>query len=994
MARFTTSARTIDMLGRQQIAGIPTAISELFKNAYDAYARSAVVDYYPDQNLLILRDDGIGMSATDFETRWLTVGTDSKTAGSSLRALEPPEGLRPRTPLGEKGIGRLAIGSLGLQTLVLTRPRYEIDGRRLTTVALLSWRMFTAPGITLDEIVVPVEQLDYDRETLTSGLINSLTRRIEENLDVLNGKLAPDLRAAVKSDLALLRQVNVESLTRLPGPQLVGTGHGTQFLVTPVDESLEAEISEGAGSASQLVKLLMGFSNTISPLASRPEFRTAFVKRKTDEDPQDLIGSNQFFNPEDFRLADHEVEGRFDERGTFRGTVRIFGGDPKSCNIPFPAGASAPTRCGPFGIRFGYVQGNQRESVLSSDEWVAIDRKLKKIAGLYIYRDGIRILPYGNSDVDYLGLEERRSKNVGYYFFSYRRMFGAVNIDSGSNPDLQEKAGREGFRENLAYRQMVAILQNLFLRLAAQYFRGDSQHGREFLDQRDQNASSVRRRREGAVQPKRNKFQRDLEEVIGRFAEGEPVRAVADIMQSFNAELVELDCLKSSDAVHELVVVDRRVREALVRVQSRYTVTRPVGVGIARNLQRDYASWQRLYDDFLVSTVAPAEQAVDKELAERATRIGDNAQQRLRREASNELSAIVGRWQVGASAVAKLATEAGSRALALIQDAIRQADSAAEDATRRIQQSIGLSHDEILTERRRARDDLQRELSKLRIRIDSLLPILSQLMMDPEAATQEIEALEDELLALRDEADTDLELAQLGRAVEIINHEFAASISGVRNSIKALRPWARSNSKLATIEKTLSASFEHLDAYLTLFTPLQRRLYRRPVSIQGGEVSRFIHDLFDERAGRQDTLIASTTSFDRQALVGYPSTLYPVFINLVDNALFWLSDRPQPRIIELDYQHEMWLIRDNGPGVNATDVERIFELGYTLKPGGRGIGLKVSRDVLRRNGMDLRLRPGFGLPWPPGAPDIAGSGREGACFAIVRKENAARSDIR
>lgn len=33
MAKFKTSARTLDLLGRQQIAGIPTAINELFKNA-------------------------------------------------------------------------------------------------------------------------------------------------------------------------------------------------------------------------------------------------------------------------------------------------------------------------------------------------------------------------------------------------------------------------------------------------------------------------------------------------------------------------------------------------------------------------------------------------------------------------------------------------------------------------------------------------------------------------------------------------------------------------------------------------------------------------------------------------------------------------------------------------------------------------------------------------------------------------------------------------
>ena len=43
---FKARARTLDMLGRQQIAGIPTAISELFKNAHDAYAERVEVDYY------------------------------------------------------------------------------------------------------------------------------------------------------------------------------------------------------------------------------------------------------------------------------------------------------------------------------------------------------------------------------------------------------------------------------------------------------------------------------------------------------------------------------------------------------------------------------------------------------------------------------------------------------------------------------------------------------------------------------------------------------------------------------------------------------------------------------------------------------------------------------------------------------------------------------------------------------------------------------------
>ncbi len=49
MVKFKTRARAVDMLRRQQIASISTAIGELFKNAFDAYATHVAVDYYrPD----------------------------------------------------------------------------------------------------------------------------------------------------------------------------------------------------------------------------------------------------------------------------------------------------------------------------------------------------------------------------------------------------------------------------------------------------------------------------------------------------------------------------------------------------------------------------------------------------------------------------------------------------------------------------------------------------------------------------------------------------------------------------------------------------------------------------------------------------------------------------------------------------------------------------------------------------------------------------------
>ena len=99
MAEFRTSARAVDMLGRQQIAGIPSAISELFKNAHDAYADNANADFIRYQNAFVIRDDGDGMSREDFEQRWLTLGTSSKAVpGASSHIREGHQ----RAILGEK----------------------------------------------------------------------------------------------------------------------------------------------------------------------------------------------------------------------------------------------------------------------------------------------------------------------------------------------------------------------------------------------------------------------------------------------------------------------------------------------------------------------------------------------------------------------------------------------------------------------------------------------------------------------------------------------------------------------------------------------------------------------------------------------------------------------------------------------------------------------------------------------------------------------------
>src|SRR5690606_27585155 len=136
MAQFRTRARALDLLGRQQIAGIPTAINELIKNAHDVYADNFDIDFFRKDNLLLLRDDGLGMTKEEFESRWLTIGTESKFV-KDAKLLPPVDENKPkRQIMGEKGIGRLAIASIGKQVLILTRAKNRKKSHPIVAVLI------------------------------------------------------------------------------------------------------------------------------------------------------------------------------------------------------------------------------------------------------------------------------------------------------------------------------------------------------------------------------------------------------------------------------------------------------------------------------------------------------------------------------------------------------------------------------------------------------------------------------------------------------------------------------------------------------------------------------------------------------------------------------------------------------------------------------------------------------------------------------------------
>ena len=482
MTTFRTRARTLDMLGRQQIAGIPTAISELFKNAHDAYADRVEIDYYRTDKLFVLRDDGGGMTRQEFEERWLTIGTDSKVISSDSDRRLARSDQEPRPTLGEKGIGRLAIATIGPQVLVLTRARLP-DGASDLTATFINWTLFACPGIDLEDIQIPVRTFAGGCLPSASD-VHDMVQAFRANTERLRSKLTESDYANVGNAVAAFVADPVDINSYLKELTLSGNGTGTHFIIQPATELLSLDI-DGDGdrtTATPLDKALLGFTNTMTPDQTSTVIRTAFRDHKSEELPDDVIGDRAFFTPEDFKSADHHVRGHFDECGQFRGRVSIYGETTEEHIIPWREGTGQMTSCGPFDIVFAAFEGEPKHSRIADADYEALSAKTNRIGGLYIYRNGVRILPYGNTDYDWLDIELRRTKGAGHYYFSHRKMFGAVQIDRNHNRQLHEKAGREGFRENRAYRQFRSILRNFFVQMAADFFRKEGTYADRFVE--------------------------------------------------------------------------------------------------------------------------------------------------------------------------------------------------------------------------------------------------------------------------------------------------------------------------------------------------------------------------------------------------------------------------------------------------------------------------------------------------------------------------------
>jgi len=111
---FEISLSVLDHLGRNLYRSFATVLGEAISNAWDADAENVHIYIDRENNNFFIKDDGIGMTAEDFQNKFLKIGYSKRKEGASASA-------KGRPFIGRKGIGKLALLSCADKITVISK---------------------------------------------------------------------------------------------------------------------------------------------------------------------------------------------------------------------------------------------------------------------------------------------------------------------------------------------------------------------------------------------------------------------------------------------------------------------------------------------------------------------------------------------------------------------------------------------------------------------------------------------------------------------------------------------------------------------------------------------------------------------------------------------------------------------------------------------------------------------------------------------------------
>src|ERR1700730_4482155 len=111
---FNISLSVLNHLGRSLYRSFATVLGEAISNSWDADAKNVQIYVNRNQNSFFIKDDGVGMTADDFQNKFLKIGYSKRKGGTKSSVAGRPF-------IGRKGIGKLALLSCADKITVISK---------------------------------------------------------------------------------------------------------------------------------------------------------------------------------------------------------------------------------------------------------------------------------------------------------------------------------------------------------------------------------------------------------------------------------------------------------------------------------------------------------------------------------------------------------------------------------------------------------------------------------------------------------------------------------------------------------------------------------------------------------------------------------------------------------------------------------------------------------------------------------------------------------
>jgi signal transduction histidine kinase len=212
--------------------------------------------------------------------------------------------------------------------------------------------------------------------------------------------------------------------------------------------------------------------------------------------------------------------------------------------------------------------------------------------------------------------------------------------------------------------------------------------------------------------------------------------------------------------------------------------------------------------------------------------------------------------------------------------------------------------------------------------------------------------------------DRDLELhAETTRSLSRLSAEIAHELKNPLASVKGLAALVRKDLDGTTAERmdVLRREVDRMQVILEEFLAYSRPLV--PLDEEQVDLVDLVRDviaLHEGIAGQRGVRL-DIVDGDAVHVRCDPRKIRQVVINLLQNAIEATPAGGRAAVeVVRDAREVRVRVIDDGAGIAAGDREKLFQVGFTTKKQGSGIGLVVARGLARQHGGELTLENGEG----------------------------------